>query len=145
MAIQRSIVEAETTPSNKHPMASAKRAIKTALTDDKTYLTQLETLGKVHKATGKVKDVAGGLTELMTETLQSATKKGADSDSYEAHAVLLNLKRKQMDSAGGTLTIARDQKDAELRKAATAFKKTQKTTSDALTDELAAQIAAAPA
>ena len=86
-----------------------------------------------------------GLKDLMEETLSSATKEGADSDYYEAHAVLLNLKRKQMDSAGGTLTIARDQKDAELRKAATAFKKTQKTTSDALTDELAAQIAAAPA
>jgi hypothetical protein len=148
IAIQRSIVEAETALSTKHPMPSAKRAIKTALSDDKTFLAQLETLGRAHKATGKVEDVAGGLTELMTETLESATKEGADSGFYEAHAVLLNLKRKQMDSAGGMLAIARDQKDAELRKAATAFQKAQKTTAEALTDELAeyaVKIAATPA
>ena len=37
----------------------------------------------------------------MEETLETATTEGADSDYYEAHAVLLNAKRKQMDSAGG--------------------------------------------
>ena len=51
----------------------------------------------------------------MEEVLETATKEGADSDYYEAHAVLLNIKRKQMDSAGGMLEIARATKDAELR------------------------------
>ena len=62
----------------------------------------------------------------MEETLETATKEGADRDYYEAHAVLLNIKRKQMDSAGGMLEIARATKDTELRRAATAFGKAQK-------------------
>ena len=138
IAIQQSIVDAETTLSTKHPVASAKKAISSSLTEDKRFLRELKTLGKQHDATGKVEDVAGGLKELMESTLESATKEGADSDFYEAHAVLLNLKRKQMDSAGGMLAIARDQKDAELRTAATAFQKAQKASSESLTSELAA-------
>ena len=73
----------------------------------------------------------------MEETLETATTEGEDSDFYEAHAVLLNLKRKQMDSAGGMLEIARATKDDELRKAATEFQRAQKATSQALADELA--------
>jgi hypothetical protein len=52
--------------------------------------------------------------------------------------VLLNLKRKQWDSAGGMLAIARDQKDTTLRDAAKDFQAGQKETSTALTKELAA-------
>ena len=146
IAIQRSIVEAETTLATKHPVTSAKRAIKESLGADQMFLKQLEKLGKPHGATGKVEDVATGLTELMSETLSTAVAEGADSDFYEAHAVLLNLKRKQMDSAGGMLAIARDQKDSELRKASLAFRRGQTASSKTLTDELAAyavQIAAA--
>jgi hypothetical protein len=138
IAIQRCIVDAETTLSKSHPVTSAKAAIKASLADDRTFLKQLETLGKAHDATGEVEDVAGGLKELMEQTLETATTEGADSDYYEAHAVLLNLKRKQMDSAGGMLAIARNTKDAKLRTAATAFQKAQKTSSQALTAELAA-------
>jgi hypothetical protein len=137
IAIQRSIVEAETTLSTKHPMRSAKSAIKESLADDETFLEKLTTLGKEHEATGEIEDVAGGLTSLMEQTLKTATSDGADSDFYEAHAVLLNLKRKQMDSAGGMLAIAREMKDSELRKAATDFKRAQKSSSEALTKELA--------
>jgi len=138
IAIQQCIVDAETKLATKHPVQSAKTALKSSLADDKTYLTDLRTLGKAHKATGKVEDVAGGLKELMESTLETATTDGADSDFYEAHAVLLNLKRKQMDSAGGMLAIARETDDAELRKAASAFQKAQKASSQALTEELAA-------
>lgn len=138
IAIQRCIVDAETTLSTKHPVSSAKTAIKASLADDKTFLKQLETLGKQHDATGEIEDVAGGLKELMEETLETATTEGADSDFYEAHAVLLNLKRKQMDSAGGMLAIARATKDTKLTAASTDFQKAQKASSQALTDELAA-------
>jgi hypothetical protein len=137
IAIQRCIVDAETTLSTKHPVRSAKTVIKASLADDRTFLSQLTTLGKQHDATGEVEDVAGGLKSLMEQTLESATTEGADSDFYEAHAVLLNLKRKQMDSAGGMLAIARELKDTELRKAATEFKRAQKASSEALTKELA--------
>ena len=141
IAVQQCIVDAETTLSTKHPRASAKGAIKTALTQDKVFLTQLKKLGKPHGATGKVEDVASGLKELMEETLETASTEGADSDFYEAHAVLLNIKRKQMDSAGGMLEIARATKDTALRTAATEFQKAQKASCQVLADELAAYAA----
>lgn len=137
IAIQRTIVEAEDALATAHPMASAKRAIKSSLTDDRRFLKQLETMGKEHDATGKVEDVAGGLKELMDQTLESATTEGADSDYYEAHAVLLNLKRKQMDSAGGMRKIAGALRDTEMRTAATAFERAQRASSKALATELA--------
>jgi hypothetical protein len=137
IAVQQCIVDAETTLSTKHPQASAKVAIKTALIQDKKFLTELKALGKPHGATGKVEDVAGGLKELMEETLETATTEGANSDFYEAHAVLLNIKRKQMDSAGGMLEIARATKDTELRQAATEFGKGQRASCQVLADELA--------
>jgi hypothetical protein len=148
IAIQQCIVDAESTLSTKHPQPQAQRAIKSALAADEKYLQQLKTLGRQHDATGEVEDVAGGLKELMESTLEKATTEGADSDFYEAHAVLLNLKRKQMDSAGGMLAIARDQKDTKLRDAAKDFQAGQKETSTALTKELASfavQIAGAAA
>ena len=141
IAVQQCIVDAETTLSTKHPLSSAKNAIKDALTQDKVFLTQLKALGKPHGATGKIEDVASGLTELMEETLETAVTDGADSDFYEAHAVLLNIKRKQMDSAGGMLEIARATKDSQLRTAATKFQKAQKASCQVLADELAAYAA----
>ncbi len=108
IAIQQVIVDAESKLSTTHPVASAKRVVRAALTEDRRFLKELQTLGKEHDATGEVEDVAGGLKELMEQTLETASTEGADSDYYEAHAVLLNLKRKQMDSAGGMLKIARD-------------------------------------
>jgi len=137
IAIQRSIVEAETKLSKRHPVTTAKREIERALSEDTDFLKQLERLGKAHEATGKIEDVAGGLTELMTETLGSATKDGSDSDFYEAHAVLVSLKRKQADSAGGMLAIARDQGDDQLRTASMAMQKAQRSSSNTLADELA--------
>jgi hypothetical protein len=138
IAIQQCIVDAESKLSTTHPVASAKRAVKSALAADEKYLKQLQTLGEAHGATGEVEDVAGGLTELMNQTLETATTDGNESDYYEAHAVLLNLKRKQWDSAGGMLAIARDQKDTKLRDAAKDFQAGQKETSTSLTKELAA-------
>jgi hypothetical protein len=137
IAIQQVIVDAETTLGTAHPVAASKTAIKASLKEDKAFLAQLQQLGKRHDATGEVEDVAGGLKELMEETLATATEEGADSDFYEAHAVLVNLKRKQMDSAGGMLEIARATKDTELRDAAKEFLGAQKSTSQSLADELA--------
>jgi hypothetical protein len=136
IAVQQSVVDAETSLAESHPVSSAKSAIKGALKRDKAYLKDLETLGARHGATGEVEDVAGGLSSLMEETLQKA-ESGADSDYYEAHAVLLNLKRKQMDSAGGMLKIARAQKDTQLRDAAKEFERAQKEMSKSLATELA--------
>ena len=141
IAVQQCIVDAETILSTRHPVASSKKAIKAALAEDKDFLKQLKALGKPHGATGKVEDVAEGLTSLMDDVLKTATTEGADSDYYEAHAVLLNIKRKQMDSAGGMLRIARATKDTDLKTAATAFAAAQKASCQTLATELASYAA----
>jgi hypothetical protein len=137
IAVQQAIVEAETKLSKSHPLPSAKAAITAALAEDQMFLDNLKSLGKPHGATGKVEDVAKGLKDLMEGTLETASTEGADSDFYEAHAVLLNAKRKQMDAAGGMLEIAEATSDSELRTAATEFAEAQRASSQALADELA--------
>jgi hypothetical protein len=137
IAVHQVIVDAETTLARSHPEPEAKRVIESALREDRDFLRQLQALGKEHGATGKVEDVAGGLKSLMEQTLESATAEGADSDFYEAHAVLLNLKRKQQDSAGAMRKIASNDRDTETRKAATEFERAQKAHSKDLATALA--------
>ncbi len=134
IAVQRGIVAAETALAKSHPHAESRAAIAASLTDDKAFLKQLEQLGKAKGATGKVEDVAEGIVELLDSMVEKAGE--APSEAYEAHAVLLNAKRKQQDSAGGMLKIARALKDVEARDAAQAFQKAQKTSSDQLAELL---------
>lgn len=135
IAIQRSIVESAKALSTAHPVADAKRQIKADLRADEKHLRQLEKFGKPWGATGKREDVAESLGDLASET---AKKAGDDeSEAYEAHAVLLNLKRKQQDSADAVVKIARDRKETELRDAAMAMKKEVKASADALAKSLA--------
>jgi hypothetical protein len=124
IAIHRCIVEAERSLSKTHPVREVKQLIKTQLRDDEAYLAELERLGAEVGASGKVEDVAGSLAELMDTTLKSAPE--AESEAYEAHAVLLTLKRKQQDSGLAMIRIARDRKDAELKAAATRFERGQR-------------------
>ena len=86
-----SIVEAETSARQEPPVRPAGRDSIQAglLKDDKQYLEQLRKLGKAYGATGEVEEVAGRLKELMDATLETATSEGAESEAYEAHAVLL--------------------------------------------------------
>jgi hypothetical protein len=135
IAIQQAIVDGADTLSTAHARPQSKRLIKTVLTEDTKLLKELKRLGKKHDATGKLEGVALALKELMDETAQSAAE--APSESYEAHAVLINLKRKQQDSAAAMIKIAREQKDTELRTAATEFGKATKASAQELADDLA--------
>ena len=135
IAIQRSIVEAGERLSTAHPVAEVKKQLKDALKTDKDHLKQLEKFGKPFGATGKEEDVAGALSKLADETSQKAASE--ESEAYEAHAVLLNLKRKQQDSADAVVKIARDRGEAELRDAATEMKKEIKAGADELAKSLA--------
>ena len=135
IAVQRGIVDAEMALAKSHPHAQSRSAIAGIGKDDKAFLQELERLGKQKGATGKVEDVAEGIIELLESMVEKAGE--APSEAYEAHAVLLNAKRKQQDSAGGMLRIARALKDTEARDAAQAFEKGQKTSSDQLADLLA--------
>jgi hypothetical protein len=135
IAIHRAIVEAERSLATTHPVRDAKQLIKTHLREDEKLLRELEDLGADVGATGKVEEVAGSLGNLMETTLESAPE--AESEAYEAHAVLLALKRKQQDSALAMIKIARDRKDAELKEAATRFERAQRTSARELGVSLA--------
>jgi hypothetical protein len=135
IAIQRSIVEAEQSLSRDHPRPEAKRLIKESLKRDLQFLKQLETLGRPHGASGKVEEVAGALNKLMTETSKKTSQ--AASEAYEAHAVLVNLKRKQQDSGAAMVRIARAMKDTKMRDAATDFARATKSSAQELANELA--------
>jgi hypothetical protein len=135
IAIQQSIVTAEQALSRDHPRPSAKRLIESALREDRQFLDQLQQLGQEHGATGKAEEVASALQELMTETSEKTAD--AESEAYEAHAVLLNLKRKQQDSGAAMIKIARAMKDTPMRRAATEFAKATKTSAQDLANELA--------
>jgi hypothetical protein len=136
IAIQEAIVEGAEQLSTAHTRAESKRLIKRVVKEDEKYLTNLKKLGKQHGATGKVEAVAGALKGLMDETATSAAE--APSESYEAQAVLINLKRKQQDSAAAMVKIARDADDTELRDAALEFGKATKASAQELADDLAA-------
>ena len=135
IAVQRAIVEAEESLSRDHPSAATKRLLKDTLKADQGYLRELETLGRQWGATGKAEEVAGALQQLMTETSEKAAE--AESEAYEAHAVLLNLKRKQQDSGSAMLKIARAMKDTEMRDAAREFAVATKASAQVLATELA--------
>jgi hypothetical protein len=136
IAIQRTIVQAEQQLSQSHPSPDAKKSLEQGLKQDQKFLKELERLGGKHGATGEVEEVAGSLQQLMETTLQSATE--AKSEAYEAHAVLLNLKRKQQDSAAAMLKMAREMKDTEMRDAAQEFEKGTKESANELATQLAA-------
>ncbi len=136
IAIQRTIVTAEEGLSTSHPEAASKRAIERFLKQDQKFLEKLEQLGQEHGAKGEVEEVAGSMQELMRTTLESAAE--APSEAYEAHAVLLNLKRKQQDSASAMVKIARELKDTEMRDAAVEFEKGTRESANELADQLAA-------
>jgi hypothetical protein len=136
IAIHGGIVEAETQLAKSHPFPVGRDSIKALLKEDRAALGQLRTLGKPYGATGEVEEVAGSMLELMTTTLESAGE--AESEAYEAHAVLLSLKRKQQDSGAAMLQIARARKDVELRDAAIEFERAQREGAKVLAESLAA-------
>jgi hypothetical protein len=135
IAIQRTIVEAEQQLGESHPEAEAQRSLQRYLKEDQKFLQKLEELGQQHGATGEVEEVARSLQQLMQTTLETARE--APSEAYEAHAVLLNLKRKQQDSASAMIKIAREMKDTEMREAAVEFEKGTKESANELADQLA--------
>lgn len=136
IAIQTKIVEAETQLGKSHPFPQGRESIQAQLQGDKQFLKQLQLLGKPYGATGEIEEVAESMGQLMDETLAAAEE--AESEAYEAHAVLLSLKRKQQDAGAAMLKIARALEEPELRDAATEFERGQREGAKAIADSLAA-------
>ncbi len=144
IAIQTTIVATGEQLAKKHPVAAVRRQLKSAGAVDRRHLEQLTKYGKPYGAAGKREEVAEALSSLAEETAEKADAE--ESEAYEAHAVLLNLKRKQQDSADAVVKIARREKNAELRDAAKTMKREIKAGADDLAKSLAdfaVQIAAA--
>jgi hypothetical protein len=135
ISIQSVIVQTGSTLAEKHPEAAARRLIKAMGRTDAQQLEELRRLGKPYGATGKVEDVSKALGELARETTAAAAE--AESDAYEAHAVLLALKRKQQDSAAAVLKIARAVKDTSMRDSAREMFRDTRRASQELADALA--------
>jgi hypothetical protein len=134
IAIQHSIVEAQRRLSESHPLPTAKREIKSQIRESERQLKELEKYGKEFGASGEVEDVAGAMKQLSEKTLQSAGE--AKSEAYEAHAVLLSMIRKQQDSAGSVLKIARATKHDKLRTAAQQMQRKNKQAAETLAKSL---------
>lgn len=144
IAFQTTIVETGRQLATKHPVAAVKRQLTAAGKLDQRHLDQLVKFGKPFGAKGKREEVAEAMSSLAEDTVEKADSE--ESEAYEAHAVLLTLKRKQQDSADAMIKIARDRKDADLRDAATKMKREMKAGADDLGKslaEFAVQIASA--
>jgi hypothetical protein len=142
IVVQRAIIEAERLLAEAHPLREAKQVIGKQMKTDEKCLQQLTQLGERFGATGKAEEVAGALQELSNTVNESAEE--APSEAYEAHAVLLNMLRKQQDSAGAMAKIAQEMGDREVKDAATEMHKTSKAGAEELStllSQLAVQIA----
>jgi hypothetical protein len=135
ISIQAVTVETGRALATAHPEPAARSLIKGMIPDDERQLRELERLGKRYGASGKFEDVSKALRDLARSTSKSASE--AASEAYEAHAVLLTLKRKQQDSAGAVLAIARALKDTETRDVARIMLRETKAAAQALAASLA--------
>ncbi|HET7027201.1 MAG TPA: hypothetical protein VFI28_05885 [Candidatus Limnocylindrales bacterium] len=136
IAVQQAIVESERSLEKDHPLPNARQALGEMRGVDEQQLRTLKDLGKRFGATGKAEEVATGLGELAKETRTSA-EGGPESEQYEAHAVLLTMKRKQQDSASAVAKIAQKMGDQELKTAAAEMHKETKSSADELSGLLA--------
>ena len=142
IVVQRAIVEAERLLAEAHALAAAKQAIGKLMKTDEKHLQQLTQLGERFGATGKAEEVAGALQELSNTVNETAEE--APSEAYEAHAVLLNMVRKQQDSSGAMAKIAQEMGDREVKDAAVEMQKANKAGAEELSTllaQLAVQIA----
>jgi len=135
IAIQQSIIESGKRLSKAHPVPEVQKQLERDLKVDQRHLSELEKFGKPFGAVGEREEVAEALGTLADETAQKADSE--ESEAYEAHAVLLNLKRKQQDSADAMVKIARDRDETQLKEAASEMKKEIKSSADELAKSLA--------
>lgn len=136
IAVQSAIVKTARRLGEVHPDPASRRLIKGMVRPNEQNLRELERLGKPYGATGTEEEVAGALARLARETTKHAPE--AESEAYEAHAVLLSLVRKQQDSAAAVLKIARSLKETAMREGARQLLRDTKQASQELADALAA-------
>lgn len=135
IAVQQSIVRGAQGLAEVHPLPEAKRQLKTVARESEQWLKKLQKRGQKFGAHGEKEEVAGAIDELANTTLQNA-QQGEPSEVYEAQAVVINALRKQQDSAGSIIKIARNLKDRELATEASEMQKATKKSADELAKNL---------
>ena len=135
IAVQESIVRGATALAQVHPMPEGKRLLKTAAKDSERWLKRLQQRGKQFGATGEREEVAQGIDQLARTTMENA-QGGEPSEVYEAHAMVINAIRKQQDSAGSIIRIARSMRDSEMATEAREMQRASRTTADDLAKNL---------
>jgi hypothetical protein len=135
IAVQQAIVRGAEELAEVHPLPEGKRQLKTVAKESGQWLKKLQKRGQTFGATGEKEEVAGAIDELANTTLANA-RGGEPSEVYEAQAVVLNALRKQQDSAGSIIKIARSLKDKEMATEAREMQKATKTSADDLAKNL---------
>ena len=138
ISIQEVIVAAAEKLAPLHPLPEAQQLLARMSKADQQQLETLKALGEPYVAKGKLEDVSKGLADLMKDMTHKATlKKSEPSDAYEAHAVLLTLKRKQQDSAAAIQRIGAEIGERQLADAAGKMAQAAEQDSKALAASLA--------
>ena len=135
IAVQQAIVRGAGELAQVHPDPDGKRQLKTVAKESEQWLKRLQKRGQEFGATGKKEEVAGAIDQLATTTMEHA-RTGEPSEVYEAQAVVINAIRKQQDSAGSIIKIARSMKDSEMATEARDMQKACKGTADDLAKNL---------
>jgi hypothetical protein len=135
IAVQQAIVHGAGELAQVHPLADGQKQLRTVARESERWLQRLQKRGQEFGATGKKEEVAGAIDELATTTMEHA-RTGTPSEVYEAQAVVLNAIRKQQDSAGSIVKIARSLKDREMASEAREMQKACKSAADELAKNL---------
>src|SRR5688500_16058134 len=108
--IQRNIVESGKELAAVHPVPAARTALKELGPVAEQHLETREDFGALFTARGKTEDVVKSMEGIMKKVLTKAKGNGKEeeSEAYGAHAVLLSLRRKQLDSAPAVVKIAEE-------------------------------------
>jgi hypothetical protein len=138
ISIQKTLVESARELSQAHPVPAARTALQEMLPEGEAHLEALQSFGALFGARGKKEVVVRGMAGLMEKTLANAKEhKEEESEAYEAHAVLLSLKRKQQDSSVSLIRIAEELGDRKLATAARKMQRELSASSKKLNDLLA--------
>jgi hypothetical protein len=135
IAVQQAIVRGAGELAAVHPLPDGQKQLKTVASESARWLKRLEKRGQQFGASGKKEEVAGAIDQLAATTMEHA-REGEPSEVYEAQAVVLNAIRKQQDSAGSIVKIARSMKDREMATEAREMQKACKSSADDLAKNL---------
>lgn len=132
VALQRTLLAAETALADRHWDEQTRRLIRDALTDDRRLLADWERLGARYGASGIDGVTAAGVTEMVDQLTAPWLADGAASDLYDLHALVVTTKYRQQHNAAALRRFAPVLGDREVRSTAIDAERCQRLTGRAL-------------